>query len=52
MNVDWEEYARRVTKLEAEGMTRSDAQAIVDVEMRFEDTYLNHVATEGDKHDC
>jgi hypothetical protein len=28
----WIEYERRVQKLEAEGLTRSDAQAVVDAE--------------------
>jgi len=28
----WVEYEKRVTDLEAEGLTRSDAQAIVDAE--------------------
>jgi hypothetical protein len=31
--IDWEEYERRVSELEEEGMTRSDAQSIVDIEM-------------------
>lgn len=28
----WEEYDRRVNLLEKEGLTRSDAQSIVDIE--------------------
>ena len=31
--IDWEEYERRVAALEAEGIDRSDAQGIVDIEM-------------------
>jgi hypothetical protein len=31
--IDWEEYERRVSELEEEGLTRSDAQSIVDIEM-------------------
>jgi hypothetical protein len=49
--IDWREYDRRVTALEAQGCTRSDAQGIVDAEMLMEqaDTarlavaYLPHV---------
>ena len=29
---NWIEYERRVQKLEAEGLTRSDAQGVVDAE--------------------
>lgn len=32
--IDWQEYERRVQEMEDEGMTRSDAQAVVDAEMR------------------
>lgn len=32
-DIDWEEYERRVTALENEGLDRSDAQSIVDIEM-------------------
>lgn len=35
-SVDWEEYERRVAAYEAEGMTRSDAQSVVDAEMMSE----------------
>jgi hypothetical protein len=35
-SVDWDEYERRVQVLEDEGMTRSDAQGIVDMEMEQE----------------
>lgn len=31
--IDWQEYELRVEKMEAEGVTRSDAQAVVDAEM-------------------
>lgn len=31
--VDWADYERRVQALEAQGLTRSDAQAVVDAEM-------------------
>ena len=31
--IDWEEYERQVAALEAEGLDRSDAQSIVDIEM-------------------
>ena len=31
--IDWEEYERRVAALEAEGLDRSDAQSVVDIEM-------------------
>lgn len=31
-----EKYEMRVSKLEAEGLTRSDAQSVVDVEIRKE----------------
>lgn len=34
--VDWNEYERRVQAYEDEGMTRSDAQGIVDMEMEQE----------------
>ena len=30
MTTDWDDYERRVQELEAQGITRSDAQAIVD----------------------
>lgn len=33
--IDWDEYDRRVTEIENQGMTRSDAQAVVDVEMEM-----------------
>jgi hypothetical protein len=32
MDAYWNEYERRVEKLEAEGLTRSDAQGVVDAE--------------------
>ena len=32
-DIDWEEYERRVSELEAEGLDRSDAQGVVDIEM-------------------
>ena len=31
--IDWEAYERRVTELENEGMMRSDAQAVADLEL-------------------
>lgn len=31
--IDWEEYERRVQEMEDEGMSRSDAQAVVDAKM-------------------
>lgn len=31
--IDWQEYELRVQEMEAEGMSRSDAQAVVDAEM-------------------
>jgi len=31
--VDWVDYERRVTALEEDGLTRSDAQGIVDLEL-------------------
>jgi hypothetical protein len=34
--VDWELYEARVVAYEAEGMTRSDAQAVVDAELMNE----------------
>lgn len=34
--MDWEDYERRVQAYEAEGMTRSDAQAVVDAELMQE----------------
>jgi len=34
--VDWQLYEQRVEAYEAEGMTRSDAQGIVDMEMERE----------------
>jgi hypothetical protein len=36
--IDWENYEKRVTKYENEGMTRSDAQGIVDMEIMQEIT--------------
>jgi len=33
-DTDWDEYERRVTDLENQGLTRSDAQGVVDLEMR------------------
>tara|TARA_R110000787_G_C13175730_1_gene421278 strand:- start:9 stop:137 length:129 start_codon:yes stop_codon:yes gene_type:complete len=30
--VNWKEYEKRVRQLEAEGLTRSDAQAVIDAE--------------------
>lgn len=44
--IDWIEYEKRVTNYENQGMTRSDAQGIVDMEMKNEqntitDTRLN-----------
>ena len=35
-NIDWADYERRVEALEAEGLTRSDAQAVVDCELMQE----------------
>ena len=35
-NIDWDEYERRVERYESEGMDRSDAQAVVDLEMMRE----------------
>jgi hypothetical protein len=35
-NIDWNEYEKRVNKYENEGMTRSDAQGTVDMEMEQE----------------
>jgi hypothetical protein len=32
-DIDWEEYERRVSDLESEGLDRSDAQSVVDIEM-------------------
>jgi len=32
-DIDWDEYERRVAVLEAEGLDRSDAQSVVDIEM-------------------
>jgi hypothetical protein len=32
-NVDWEDYEKRVRELEDEGLTRSDAQGVVDAEL-------------------
>jgi hypothetical protein len=32
-DIDWQEYERRVAALEAEGIDRSDAQSIIDIEM-------------------
>jgi len=34
--IDWEEYERRVAAYEEEGMSRSDAQGVVDAEMMNE----------------
>jgi hypothetical protein len=34
--IDWQEYERRVSELEAEGLDRSDAQGVVDAEMMQE----------------
>ena len=31
--VDWAEYERRVQAYEAQGLTRSDAQGVVDAEL-------------------
>jgi hypothetical protein len=31
--VDWEEYERRVEEYEREGMSRSDAQGVVEAEI-------------------
>jgi hypothetical protein len=31
--VDWDDYEKRVQNLEAEGMTRSDAQGVADAEL-------------------
>lgn len=31
-NQNWIEYDKRVNELEAEGLTRSDAQAVIDAE--------------------
>jgi len=31
--INWEEYEKRVAALEAEGLDRSDAQSIIDIEM-------------------
>lgn len=36
LRVDWELYERRVQALEDQGLTRSDAQGIVDMEMEQE----------------
>jgi len=35
-DIDWQEYERRVSELEAEGIDRSDAQGVVDAEMMQE----------------
>jgi len=35
-NVDWDDYEKRCRKLEDQGMTRSDAQGIVDLEIARE----------------
>ena len=35
-STDWDEYRARVEALEADGLTTSDAQAVVDAEMRQE----------------
>lgn len=35
-NTDWEDYERRVRAYEDEGMTRSDAQGVVEAEMMQE----------------
>ena len=32
--IDWAEYNRRVEELENQGLSRSDAQAVVDAEMQ------------------
>lgn len=32
--IDWAEYNRRVEELENQGLSRSDAQAVVDAKMR------------------
>jgi hypothetical protein len=34
--IDWDEYERRVAAYEEEGMSRSDAQGVVDAEMMNE----------------
>lgn len=34
--IDWNEYEKRVLAIEAQGVCRSDAQGIVDVEMERE----------------
>lgn len=34
--INWDEYEKRVAKYENDGMTRSDAQGIVDMEMENE----------------
>ena len=34
--IDWEEYEKRVSELESEGLDRSDAQSVVDAEMMQE----------------
>ena len=33
MTIDWDDYEKRVTEYENQGMTRSDAQGTVDMEM-------------------
>lgn len=40
---NWVEYERRVAELEAKGLTRSDAQGVVDAEMRNE--YLHKLGS-------
>lgn len=41
IQTDWDEYRKRVDALEAEGLTTSDAQAVVDAEMMQENEAYN-----------
>jgi len=41
--IDWAEYERRVVAYEEQGLTRSDAQGVVDAEMRNE--YLHKLGS-------
>jgi len=35
-NVDWDDYDRRCRELEDQGLTRSDAQGVIDLQIKRE----------------
>lgn len=43
--VDWDEYERRVQAYEDAGMTRGDAQGVVEAEMMQEDGFNKSLRT-------